>query len=190
MPYPLMPYRIPYIAIYALVDPRTDDVRYVGKSNDLKSRLRHHLIPRTTSWKDNWIRELLSEGLSFRVEVLEWATDANWVELERKWIAHYRDLGCRLTNLLGGGDGRDGTPLDEGHRAAISRGLMGREVSKSTRKCLSDKARKRWSDPEFKARVAEAFKRPEVVAKTRRGAYMCHAARRAKKFQSQEAEAL
>src|SRR5262245_22184632 len=60
--------------IYALRDPRTQEVRYVGKTVNPRGRLKVHLhhARRGTSWHvSRWIRELFAEGLLPQWEVLE-----------------------------------------------------------------------------------------------------------------------
>ena len=46
--------------IYGLVDPRTDEIRYIGKANDIRQRLKNHLNPARyrPTHKFNWIRKL------------------------------------------------------------------------------------------------------------------------------------
>lgn len=92
--------------IYVLKDPVTDEVRYVGKTNDLTSRIRCHKWEKRHLKKRNhkvrWLRTLTADPT---VEVLETVSEDNWVERERYWIQHYRDQGARLTNIAEGGEG-------------------------------------------------------------------------------------
>ena len=94
-------------SIYALCDPRTDEVRYVGKANNPKSRLRSHLKPRdrTLTHKDCWVASLAVLGLKPKMVILETVDADTWKAAECKWILHYRRLGANLTNHSDGGDG-------------------------------------------------------------------------------------
>src|SRR5258708_5038519 len=94
--------------IYALIDPVTGQVKYVGKTiQTLKQRLAAHLCAargNTHTHSSRWMGGLLKQGLIPEVEILEVATD-DWQEAEEFWIANMRFLGCHLTNHTGGGDG-------------------------------------------------------------------------------------
>lgn len=90
--------------IYALLDPRTDEVRYIGKANNAAKRLQTHL--RDAHRRDTpvyrWMRKLLDLGMRPRVEVLE--VTADWREAEMRLIAVTRARGVRLLNVAEGGD--------------------------------------------------------------------------------------
>lgn len=86
------------IYIYALRDPRNDEVRYIGKSNSIYSRLKQHLQDRTKgSPKVKWIKSLIQEGLTPSVKVLEIVDESKADEAELKWIKHYAK-DSKLTN--------------------------------------------------------------------------------------------
>jgi hypothetical protein len=96
------------IYIYALIDPRDNEVRYVGKTNDLYSRFFQHISPsslKNRTYKNNWIKSLLEKDLRPIISVLEKTNQENWEEREICWIKHYRDLGTKLTNIADGGAG-------------------------------------------------------------------------------------
>jgi len=93
--------------IYALVDPDTDGVRYVGKADNPHKRLEIHLAgyePRTTH-KSNWIKSLLAQGKQPELMILEEVDAAAWQEAEKRWIAYFRKVGVSLTNTTDGGEG-------------------------------------------------------------------------------------
>lgn len=95
--------------IYALIDPRTHKVRYVGKSDDPTLRLWAHLHneSRPNTHKSRWIRQLVSEGFTPQLVILERVKSEDWQTAEIKWIAHFRKAGSNLTNSTNGGDGFD-----------------------------------------------------------------------------------
>ncbi len=111
------------IYIYVLKDPSTLEVRYVGQTARLDTRLRHHLGSAgrsPLSRKKEWILELKSLNLKPVLEVIEvvhpWQ---DWQERERFWISHYRQFS-NLTNVLEGG-----VPTTLGfHHSEISKDLM------------------------------------------------------------------
>lgn len=82
------------VAIYGLVSPITGKVRYVGKSQDPKSRLRHHLhIARSNKHQNihvyNWLRKLHQQDLRPKLTIIEEVDENIWAEREQYWIAHY-----------------------------------------------------------------------------------------------------
>lgn len=93
------------VELYALSDPETGEVRYLGKANDSQKRLKSHLrdsLRRRTPVYD-WIRSLTVRGLTPNVTVLMCAWD--WREAERTLIAQARaEVGRRLLNVADGGD--------------------------------------------------------------------------------------
>jgi len=62
------------IYIYALIDPRTMEVRYIGQTNNPKERMRAHTSPhvymKTNNRKAIWTEELKAEGLKPIMDVL------------------------------------------------------------------------------------------------------------------------
>ncbi|RZK27760.1 MAG: GIY-YIG nuclease family protein [Hymenobacter sp.] len=93
--------------IYTLADPHTGEVRYVGKDNDLKLRLKAHCNParKRQSHKKAWVQSLLKQGQKPRIEVLEQVPMTEWPYWEEYWIRQLRAWGMRLTNHTLGGDG-------------------------------------------------------------------------------------
>ena len=97
------------VIIYTLEDPRTGQVRYVGKTGgDLMGRLKGHLEDRSETHKIHWIRQLAAIGLKPTIDVIETMfnpSEIEWQEAERFWISSLRFCGCKLTNLAAGGEG-------------------------------------------------------------------------------------
>jgi group I intron endonuclease len=94
--------------IYALKDPLTDKVRYIGKSNNPKLRYYAHLShakkTRNKTHRDSWIISLLNQNLKPILFVIEETTDELWKERERYYISRYSNL----TNHTIGGEGAEG----------------------------------------------------------------------------------
>lgn len=90
--------------IYALCDPRTGEVRYIGKANDSRKRYDAHMREKRRSYPVYlWRDKLLSIGLKPELKILE-SNCADWRESERVLIAEYRANGARLLNVADGGD--------------------------------------------------------------------------------------
>jgi hypothetical protein len=129
--------------IYGLIDPRDGQLRYVGKTARGLARPYEHgrvsILRKDGTYKGNWIRQLHAEGLTYEVEVLEeHESPETLVDAEQFYIAYFRGLGCRLTNLTDGGEG-----------------VRGHRHSSATRARLSDLAKMQFSNPEARQRASE-----------------------------------
>lgn len=94
--------------IYALADPETDEIRYVGKADDVNQRFWAHLREAKSgkqSHKCNWIRKLLANDDQPMVCVLEQVDAMEWQKAEIYYIKQFKDMGANLTNLADGGEG-------------------------------------------------------------------------------------
>lgn len=136
--------------IYVLSDPRTGEIRYVGKSSSNLQRPRHHSTPaklaKDRSYKANWVRSLLRLGIRPVVEVVEdFDSFESLNEAERFWIFQFRALGFRLTNLTNGYEGSNKKKSAE-HRAKIGLAHKGKVVSEETRDKQRRAAKLRTAD--------------------------------------------
>lgn len=116
------------VYIYALCDPTTKAIRYIGKSKNPQSRLYYHLQDVTDkkvhSHKKYWLRSVLDAGEKPLLKILEVTDSESWANCERKWIAWAKEQGCNLTNGTDGGDGGHSFTLEA--RAKISKAMSGR----------------------------------------------------------------
>lgn len=93
--------------IYALIDPRDNAIRYVGKSEDVSYRYYQHLHGIGGGRQEReWIRELKILKLSPTLRILETidrVPDAHKLVLEREcyWIDNLTSTGCLLINVFG-----------------------------------------------------------------------------------------
>lgn len=90
------------VSIYGLVDPRTDEIRYVGKTiQPLQMRLQQHVwnarTEHTTHKTARWIKELCDLRMKPRITLLEEVPAARWRQAERHW-AEYCESLRGLTN--------------------------------------------------------------------------------------------
>lgn len=108
--------------IYVLVDPNTQDVRYVGKADDVDRRLRDHLghcKDRGTHCQ-RWIAKLKDAGQVPVLVIVENVPVPEWPERERHWISHFESLGHPLTNTAPGGLGGQGVRHTDEYRQRMS----------------------------------------------------------------------
>jgi hypothetical protein len=136
--------------IYALLDPRNGEIRYVGKSSSGLQRAQSHGGPKRLAADDThkgrWIRVLAEQGLRYQIRVLEETTAEDLARAEVDWIARGHALGWNLTNATDGGDG----------------GLPGLQHTAETReKVRQSKLGKKRAPftPEARANMAAAQKR-------------------------------
>lgn len=117
--------------IYGLFDPRNNQLRYIGKANNPKNRLKEHIreLKRTNSpntHKNKWIKSLLSVDLYPLLEILEKVSLDNWEECETKWIERAKKAGCNLVNSTFGGEGVKCQNLTEEHKQKLSESHKGK----------------------------------------------------------------
>jgi hypothetical protein len=95
--------------IYALVDPRNGQVRYIGKANRPTSRFSSHIKnPNGSYHKVNWIKELAKYNLIPELFILDEVNFSEWPFWEAHYISLYKSFGFDLTNASNGGEGNDG----------------------------------------------------------------------------------
>lgn len=140
--------------IYGLIDPRTDCLRYVGKTTNLAKRLSKHCNPQRSdrSHRGCWLRGIKNIGLRPSMVVLEEVEDRDTTLVECFWIASLRAAGADLVNACDGGEGgavRTGHTSTEQHRAKIAKSHIGMRPDEATR------LKMRWT-PERRAKVAAA----------------------------------
>lgn len=129
--------------IYGLVDPRTKQLRYVGKSSSGLKRADQHKfkcrLEGVYTHKANWIRELQLAGLEYVAVVLFEADDPQFLlEAEAFWISYYYMSGHPLTNSM--------SPL--GH------GPIRKTISEATRDKIRQKKLGVKFTPEHRAKLS------------------------------------
>lgn len=141
------------IDIYGLCDPRTGELRYIGKSSQLGERLARHIRKAKAGCQRHlrrWIAGILQGGHYPEVVILEVAeSNAAANDAEIFWIASMRLAGFHLTNLTVGGDGQS-----KGFRHTAAARL---------KQSIAEKG-KPWS-AQHRANHAAALANPEVRAK-------------------------
>lgn len=95
--------------IYALCD-ENNNIRYIGKANDVNIRYKNHLkeSKRKRTHKEKWINSMLEKGLKPEHFILDECFSSDWILMEEYWITQAKSWGFKLTNGTSGGDGSDG----------------------------------------------------------------------------------
>lgn len=95
--------------IYALIDPRNNKCRYIGKTcKKLKTRLNEHIreTKKLKTHKHFWINSILKENkipIILEIDVL--SENDDWAFWEMYWIEQFKSWGFSLTNGTSGGEG-------------------------------------------------------------------------------------
>lgn len=172
------------VTIYALSDPMTGEIRYVGKTINLQKRLNSHRADRRgKSYKAKWLARILDSGNMPKVDVLETANHHEWEEAERFWIAYLRFIGCRLTNLETGGSGgkrhapeviekmrhsHTGKVISQEQREKLRRANIGKKASPETRQKMRDARAGKPIPVEQRAKISRTLMGHPVAEETTR----------------------
>lgn len=181
----------PKFLVYGLIDPRTNELRYVGKSSSGMRRPRVHQTPggrsRATAHNGHWLRALFNDGGAVPsilvLEVCLTHEENNLAEI--RLISFFKAAGFALTNSTSGGDGagignqlRKGVKDSPEARAKKSLARMGNQCRKGIphtpemRQHLSEVNKGRVMSSEAREKIAASkrgVKRPEWVLQKMRG---------------------
>jgi predicted GIY-YIG superfamily endonuclease len=129
--------------IYALCEPDTNIVRYIGKSNNPKQRYNQHLTDiKDITYRRNWIVHLQRQNKLPSLIILEEVPKEQWAESEQKWIEHYNNLGANLVNDNIGGWGVESPSEQTREKMRLAKlghkpWNIGKSMAKETREKLS-----------------------------------------------------
>lgn len=149
-------------AIYALTEPGTGDIRYVGIANDPVRRFKEHLHESKTRPSfpvQHWIRMLLDANTLPVLLVIEWT---EYADREREVIRDMRAAGHQILNMSNGGLGggsKTGHIVDwtESISLGMKRSWDRRKelgnvvVTPHARQQMSLAAKRRWADHRARA---------------------------------------
>lgn len=165
--------------IYFLIDPRTGDIRYVGKTTKkLTYRLMNgHMQDSSRTYKTNWIKSLKKEGLLPEiklVKICESEDKCNYAEKFYIKLLGRADKGEGiLVNATDGGEGTTGRVLSEETKKKISKGnkgkLLGRKLPEEVKKKMM-KTRSNFSEKKKKeigSKISEANKGRKMSDETK-----------------------
>ncbi len=121
--------------IYTLSD-MYGNVRYIGKTNNVKKRLNDHILEskkEKRSYKNRWVSSLLKKGFKPFIEILDEVPSNEWEYWEIFYISLFKSWGFSLVNRTIGGNGTGhginnpnyGRKLSEEHKNKCSLKLKG-----------------------------------------------------------------
>lgn len=131
------------VFIYALIDPESQEVRYIGKTKNPNRRISQHIneCSRIRTHKNNWILSLKNKSLRPIMTIIDEVESDEWMFFEQWYIQLFKSWGCSLTNLTIGGEG--------GFNCIFS---------EETKRLIGNKSRGRKHTEEAKKKISEAFK--------------------------------
>lgn len=91
--------------IYALIDPRDNKIKYIGKADNPINRLGGHFLEKAKTKKNNWLKSLKKENLKPELFILDEIPKEEWSFWERYYISLYKSWGFELKNGTDGGEG-------------------------------------------------------------------------------------
>jgi hypothetical protein len=154
--------------IYLLRDPRSREVRYIGKTTQSPARRVGGHLDEARNYQHHrakWLRSVVRDG--FRPEFYALLSVPEHIDvnvLERFFIASGESLGFRLVNGTAGGDG---APLTGEARLKQSAACKKAGSDPRLRAKRSQAARLRWADPAFKAKLSARMAEPATREKKR-----------------------
>lgn len=141
--------------IYALIDPRNDEIRYVGQTYQTpQARLRNHLSASKRGVRTHvacWLRGLILNGFKPIMVELE-IIQGNGNDAEKQWIAYGYNNQWRLTNHTIGGDGNLGNKSSVITKQRISAAHKTRFKDPALRQERSAAVKAQWANPEIRER--------------------------------------
>jgi len=85
--------------VYALKDPRTDEIKYIGATVDPEQRLQSHLAAYTNQNLEDWKGELAKVDYQPEMEILRECEVDNLAAVEKEVVENYRNKdGIDLLN--------------------------------------------------------------------------------------------
>lgn len=187
------------ILIYALADPSTGRVRYIGLTRDINRRLSQHRLGKSSNKHLNhWIK-LIQYPIVIELSTCE--TEYMADRLERYFIAQFRQTHSDLINIANGGEGGQNMSEETKKKLSLIRRSQPRRTLSQTHKDNISKALKGRPNPnpkgfvainksrtgipltlEHKTRISESLKgrkyTPETIERYRQAAFRREAKKR------------
>lgn len=156
--------------IYALCEPGSGEVRYIGKSDNPKRRLAVHCSDFTDkdTYRVRWLKALHIRGFKPEMVILCEVPLGGWQDAEKLQIRLAQMSGCRLVNLSPGGySGASGQVVSMETRAKLSKALSGRIRSSKHIENMAEANRRRSACPLVKAKLRSALSGRVISQETR-----------------------
>jgi group I intron endonuclease len=113
-----------------LIDYNYNNWYYVGKtSNSIEKRFNSHIqsVKKNKTKHHKCWNKAISNNKQPEILILEEANNNNINELEKWYIAYFKSIGVKLTNMTNGGDGLQGHIFSSEHKTKISKANKGKK---------------------------------------------------------------
>jgi len=90
------------IVIYSISCPYTNEVKYIGKSKNFKTRISKHLSSKLKTRTSKWIHSLDIKPV---FNIIDEVSEDMWQIAEKAYIRLFKSIGCKLYNHTIGGEG-------------------------------------------------------------------------------------
>jgi hypothetical protein len=120
--------------IYTLSDPIDKEIKYIGKTKNLKDRLQRHMNPcnlkQTWQSKTKWLKYLKNNNLKPIMELLDQGDENNIDDLEIYWISQFKSWGFKLKNETIGGQNPTlkGSKLKKSHIDNLKKSIKTKKI--------------------------------------------------------------
>ena len=146
------------IYIYILIDPKTNEIRYIGQTiQKFSKRLQGHIHTHKNDTRHvtNWIRSLKEKELKPLMVEIDRIEDED-IEVEQSdadeaeiiYIREYRLLGCPLTNCSDGGKKR--CIVSPETREKIGAGNKGKIITEEQKARIAKAVKEVWKIPGYR----------------------------------------
>jgi hypothetical protein len=125
--------------IYTLENPETNEIRYVGKTTNIKRRYYQHTSKKvckklSNKHLGNWLLSILNKDLKPLLNIIE-ECENNWAQSEIYWIEQFKHWGFSLINYTKGGEGFSHKHSEESKkRMSIAQKGVSRNFTEETMK--------------------------------------------------------
>lgn len=154
------------IFIYALTDPDTGEIRYIGKSINPWRRANYHMQEKSHCHRVYWLQSLRRQGKKPGVVIIEEIRGAwPWQESERFWIRYALAHGVRLVNNTSGGDGVNDLPAETRAKMALTWKGRKHKPESLIKIALASTGRKHSEESKQRMRVLMAGRKITWIAK-------------------------
>jgi hypothetical protein len=145
-------------SVYSLNEPNFGHIRYVGiTSRSLKERWWEHCKEKSNTHRCKWISSLRRKDMKPDIFLIKSGlTEKEAIDLEVYLIKYYRELGLKLTNGTGGGDGMFNATKEV--REKIGNAHRGKKISEEQKECLRKINIGRKHTDEAKQKISKAHK--------------------------------
>jgi len=165
--------------VYAIVDPVSNQIRYIGQTVNFSKRKSGHcrtaITHRSKARVYIWLRSLYNKSIEPEFLILEECSVEMLDELEIFYMNYFKMLGCNLVNTTEGGKSRRGFTHSKETKEKLSIAMKGnswnkgKKLSEKHRSNISSYAKGRKQTDASKLKVSQANRKHIPVVQALKG---------------------